>query len=123
MRLRYLLLLILIGTVLSGTTTYLIIDSMRPDGSLVTQLLFTFTSWFTVFGALSLGLLTFRARKSSPWHIRTNVTTSTRQAIFLSSIVILSLWLVHFDYLKWWLLLLIIALGAYIEHRLLPKKL
>lgn len=123
MRLRYLLILILLGTLSSGITTYLIINSIRPDGSIFAQLLFTFTSWFTVFGAVSLGLLIFRARKASPWHIRSNVSISTRQALLLATIVILSLWLMHFDHLKWWLLSIIIALGAYVEYLLLPKKL
>lgn len=122
MRLRYILTIILLGSLLSGAASLIILFFMNPLHSVFLPILFLACITLFISGLITVFLLSVRALKKNSWHIRTNISTSIRQGLIIGITISTLLIMSHFNVLTTPTLLLAIALSAGFEYLSLPKE-
>lgn len=122
MRLRYIITILLFGSLLSGAAAGIMLYAMNPMHSPLIPILFLFCIGFSVSGIIAVILLSFRALKKQTWHIRTNITTSIRQGLIIGITVMILLILSHFSILTMPISMLVILSAAGFEYFAIPAE-
>ena len=123
MRLRYIITLLLTGSLLSGTALLFLFFNVAPTNHIFVPGLFTLLVFFCILGIISTVLISSRSRGENAWRAQVNLATSIRQGVVIGILVCISLWLAHMRILSLWILIVLIFIAAFIEYRLLPLSL
>lgn len=122
MRLRYIITLLLVGALLSGTALAFLFFNVPPS-NVALPILLTLLLAFSVFGLATSFLIFFRSRGDSAWRSQINLSISVRQGFVIGLLAALALWLAYFNVLRLWIIVPIILVVTYIEYSLLPESL
>lgn len=123
MRLRYIITLLLTGSILSGVALIFLILNVAPTDSILIPGLLTVLFFFFILGILSSGLITLRSRGERAWRAQVNLAISVRQGIVIGLLASFCLWLARVNILSLWLVVLLITITAFVEYQLLPPAL
>lgn len=105
-----------VGTAFAYIAWFLILLNIDPIETSVIGVLF----FYITFLAANAGLFTIigtyaRSKRKKHQHLHEIILSSLRQAIILSAIVSIALFLSHLGLLVWWTVLIIIAISALVE--------
>lgn len=118
MRIRYIITLLLTGSIISGTALTFLFLNVAPSG-IALALLFTILFFFFTLGIISAILISARSQGEHAWRAQFNLATSLRQGIVIGGLACLCLWLARLNILNFWILLILIFVTAFVEHQLL----
>lgn len=122
MRLRYIILMLLLGSILSFTALGFLFLNVPPS-NVALPILFSVLLAFSIFGFATSALVFIRSRGESAWRSSVNLSISVRQGIVIGVLVIGSLWLASINLFRLWLIVPLLLLVTYIEYQLLPPAL
>lgn len=124
MTLRQYLLLMGACTLLAWSTVALIVTMVDPSqtqivvfGAFYASLFLAFTGTFSVLGFLSRVIV---LRKRAP--VSVQVAVSFRQALMLSLLIVVALWMQSKGFLTWWNVLLLAGLLTVLESFFVSAK-
>lgn len=122
MRLRYIITILLFGSLLSTAASVIMLNAMNPLHSPLIPILFLSCIGFAISGIITVLLLSFRALKKNSWHIRSNITTSIRQGLIIGLSIVILLILSHFNILTMPISMLVILSAAGFEYFAIPSE-
>lgn len=117
MSLRGLFALIAVSDIVAWGGWYVLLTATGPDSGLAIIMTFYASLFIALTGLFALiGLLIRLVFYKQEDVIQLFAVRTFRQAFFLAFLIIISLWLAHNEWLRWWVLLLVIAAVATWEH-------
>lgn len=123
MSLRRFLLIIFLTDLVAWGAWSLLLNTVNPESGVTIIFLFYLILFLALFGAFAVVGLLWRSRQQKPETILHGlVTRSFRQALLFSVLIIIALWLSTHGWLRWWNVLLVIAVLTVGEHLFINKE-
>jgi hypothetical protein len=123
MTIKNYLLIILICTVVCWFSWFLVLFFMNPESVKYLSLgVFYFSLFFSLVGTFTLIGYFFRNKINDNEFSYRYLNNSSRQAIVLAGLIIVSLIMQSFAYLFWWNMLLLVVIGVFLEIFLISYR-